>query len=113
MLAPLSTVGDAVTALVLFGLFAVNTLLAAVGVRFFRLQLSTRWGPVVYTLLTVPVLYVFTALVVFGALGVGSGLDLDQGTLLLFFWGVPLSLGASVDLFWVPPPEDVEVPAEQ
>ncbi|MFB6120453.1 MAG: hypothetical protein ABEJ68_04980 [Halobacteriaceae archaeon] len=109
---PLSTIGQAVTAVALLGLVALNTVIAGVSVRFFRLQLATRWGPVVYTALLVPLVYVVTALIVFGALGVGSGLDLDQGTLLVFFWGVPLSLGVSLDVFWLPPPEDVEVPAQ-
>jgi len=108
MSVPLSTIGAAVTAVVLLGLVAVNTLVAAVGVRFFRLQLETRWGPVVYTALLVPVVYVVTALVVFGALGVGTGLDLDQTTLAVFFWVVPLSLGVSLDFFWVPAPEEVD-----
>jgi len=104
---PLSVVGSAVTAAVLLGLVALNTLIAAVSVRFFRLQLETRWGPVVYTAILVPLVYVVTALIVFGALGVGSGLDLDQGTLLVFFWGVPLSLGVSLDVFWVPSPDEL------
>jgi len=109
---PLSLVGPAVTAALLLGLVALNTLIAAVAVRFFRLQLATQWGPVVYTALLVPVVYVVTALIVFGALGVGSGLGLDRGTLLVFFWGVPLSLGVSLDIFWIPPPEEIDVPAE-
>jgi hypothetical protein len=109
---PLASVAGAVTVVVLLGLVALNTLVAAVAVRFFRLQLATRWGPVLYTVVLVPVVYVLTTLVVFGAFGIGAGLELDQQTLLVFFFGLPLSLGVSLDLFWVPPPEELEVPAE-
>jgi len=92
------------------GVVAVHTLVAAVVTRFFRLRLATTVGWVVYTLLAVPVVYVASALVFLGVLGVGQSLTLGRGTLLALVWGLPLALGVSLDLFWVPQPEEVDAP---
>ena len=106
----MSTLGAAVTAVGMLAVFAVHAVIAAVAVRYFRLSLSTRWGPVVYTAVLVPLAYVVTTLVAFGALGVGTGLDVDARTLVTFLWAVPFALGVSFELFWMPPPEDVDLP---
>lgn len=104
-----SAVTVALTLLGVVALVAVNTALAAVATRFFRLRLSTRWGAAVYTVLLVPVAFVGTTLVAFGALGVGSGLDLSRDVLVLLAFVAPLALGISVDMFLMPAPEAVDV----
>jgi hypothetical protein len=106
----MSTLGAAVTAAGVFAVLAVNAAIAAVAVRYFRLSLSTSWGAVAYTAVLVPLAYVVTTLVAFGALGIGAGVTIDTGTLVAFVWAVPFALGASFDLFWMPPPEEVDVP---
>ena len=88
-------------------LIAANTALAAVLTRLFRVRLSTRWGGLLYTLLLTPVvLFVVTLLV-----GQAVGPDLGGGaTVLGVTVLVPLSLGIAVDYFWMPAPDEVEVP---
>jgi hypothetical protein len=85
----------------------VHTAIAAVGARYFRITLSTRWGSVLYTLILTPVVYVATTLA-FGVLGFGAGAFDNPGTLIAVTWVFPFFLGLSVDLFWIPPPEAYE-----
>lgn len=88
---------------------AVNAAVAAVATRFFRLRLATSWGPVVYVAILVPPALVALTLVLSGVFGLGSNLG-STSTALLVAVVVPLALGVSVDLFWMPPPEEVELP---
>lgn len=104
----LATVSEVVGVLGVAGVVVVHTLVAAVAVRFFRLRLSTRLGWVLYSLLAIPVVYVASALLFLGVLGIGRTLTVDRGTLLAVVWGLPLALGVSLDLFWVPQPEEIE-----
>lgn len=109
------SVGAVLAAVVLGCLALVHAAIAALATRIFRVRLHTRWAPVLYTLLVVPVLYVATSLVVLGALGVGgagSGVRLDRGTLLVLLFGLPLALGLAVDFFWMPAPEEVDLPQQ-
>jgi ABC-type glycerol-3-phosphate transport system permease component len=90
----------------------VHAAIAAFSARFFRLTLSTRWGSLVYTFVLVPLVYVPTTLA-FGALGLGAGAFADAGQLIVATWAFPFFLGWSVDLFWLPPPEELEELPEQ
>ncbi|WP_231185464.1 hypothetical protein [Haladaptatus sp. DYF46] len=101
---------SAATVLGLSVIILVNTVITAVVIRFFRLRLSTRWGAVVYTLLLVPLVYVVTTIVLSGVIGFGGSGIRDIGTALILIWVLPFSLGVSIDLFWMPPPEEVELP---
>jgi len=105
---PPAVLGDVVGVLGVAGVVVVHTLLAAVVVRFFRLRLDTQLGWMLYSLLAIPVIYVASALVFLGVLGIGRTLTVDRGTLLAIVWGLPLALGVSLDLFWVPQPEEIE-----
>jgi len=98
---------SAVTAAGVAFIVLVHTAIAAFGARFFRLTLSTRWGSIVYTLVLLPLVYVPTTLV-FGALGIGAGAFSDPGQLIVVTWAFPFFLGWSIDLFWMPPPEELE-----
>ncbi|WP_049937117.1 hypothetical protein [Haloplanus natans] len=88
--------------------FAGNTFLAAVMTRFFRLQLKTQWGTVVYTALLVPVALVVTTIVTF-SLGVGVNLGSPAAVLGLMI-GLPMGLGVTIDVLYVPSPEEYELP---
>lgn len=85
-----------------------NTLLAAVMTRFFRIQLDTRWGAVVYTAFLVPVALVVTTIVAF-SLGVGVDLG-SAGAVLGLMVGVPMGLGVTIDVLYVPAPEEYDLP---
>jgi ABC-type glycerol-3-phosphate transport system permease component len=97
---------SAVTAAGVGFIVLVHTAIAAFGARFFRVTLNTRWGSVFYTVVLIPLVYVPTTLV-FGAL-LGAGAFSDPGRLIVVTWGFPFFLGWSIDLFWMPPPEQLE-----
>ncbi|PSQ42003.1 hypothetical protein BRD17_09815 [Halobacteriales archaeon SW_7_68_16] len=93
-------------------LVGVNTLVAAVLTRYFRLRLSTRWGSALYTALFGPVALVIVTLLLSGGLGLGGDLG-GRETALLVSVVVPLTLGYAIDLFWMPPPDAVDLPADE
>ncbi len=86
----------------------VHTFLAAVATRYVRLRLQTTWGRALYAGLLVPVLLVVSTLVLTGALGLGGALDRQTAVLVVLV--IPLTLGFSLDLFWMPAPDEVELP---
>jgi len=101
-----------VSALEFVGLLVVvgvNTAVAAVVTRFLRIRMKTRWGRVVYVALVVPTLVFVSTLALSGVLGLGTALG-DRATAILAAFVLPLVLGFSVDLFWMPHPDDVELP---
>lgn len=87
---------------------ALNTAIAAVGARFFRVRMSTTWGSAVYTLLLVPLAFVVTTLALSGALGLGGDVFGDLGSTLAVTWGYPFAIGVALDVFWMPSPEALE-----
>ncbi|WP_435124561.1 hypothetical protein [Halobaculum sp. D14] len=97
--------------LLAFGLLAVavavHTLVAAVLARFFRIRLNTRWGWVAYSFMITPLVLVFLTMV--------SGMVIppvftSAPLLLAVMVGVPLALGFTIDVLYVPPPEEYELP---
>ena len=100
------SVVDVVGLLVIVG---VNTAAAALMTRFFRVRLDTDWGPVVFAIVIEPVVLTLFVLVL------GSTLGPDLGSPALAF-GItivlPMALGIAFDYFWMPAPDDVELPAE-
>ncbi len=94
----------------LFGLVLVGqTLLAAVATRFFRLRMETRWGWVLYTLLITPVVLLATTLLASGFLNIGPDLG-GRSVALAVMIGIPLALGFTIDVLYIPPPEEYELP---
>lgn len=88
---------------------AFHTLVAAVMTRYFRVVLNTNWGWVLYTLFFVPVTLLASTLLFTGPLGIG--IDLGSSTAVLAIMIVlPLSLGVTIDVLYVRPPEEVELP---
>jgi hypothetical protein len=95
--------------LVLTGaVFAGNTLIAAVMTRFFRIKLRTRWGTAVYTALLVPIALLVTTMVVFSS---GAGVDLgNAGAVIGLMIGAPMGLGVTIDVLYVPAPDEYDLP---
>ncbi|MEZ3114477.1 hypothetical protein RYH80_00860 [Halobaculum sp. MBLA0147] len=102
-----------VAELVLFGVvLVVQTLLAAVSTRFFRIRMKTRWGWVIYTAMLTPLLLFVVTLITTGVLGIGPDLG-SPGLAIAVTIGVPLALGFTLDLLYVPPPEEYDLPDTQ
>jgi len=98
---------DAADALGLALLVLVNSAAAALLTRFFRVRLQTRWGSLAYIAFAVPVALLVSTLVLGSVLGpdLGSPAAVVGVTVLL-----PFSLGVSFDYFWMPAPEEVDLP---
>jgi hypothetical protein len=98
---------EAVGALGLTLLVFVNSAAAALLTRFFRVRLKTRWGSAVYTAVGVPITLLVVTLLLGSVLGpdLGSPVAVVGVTILL-----PLSLGVSFDYFWMPSPDEVDLP---
>ena len=85
-----------------------NTFLAAVLTRFFRIQLDTRWGAVVYIALLGPLVLTVTTI---GAFSLGVGVDLGSAVAVLALMvGLPMGLGVTIDVLYVPAPEEYDLP---
>ena len=97
----------AVEALGLAVLVLVNSAAAALLTRFFRVRLETRWGSLAYIAFAVPVALLVSTLVLGSVLGpdLGSAATVVGVSILL-----PFSLGVSFDYFWMPAPEEVDLP---
>jgi hypothetical protein len=93
-------------------IIVVNTVIAAVAIRFFRLRLSTRWGAVVYTAVFVPLIYLVTTILLSGFIGFGGSGVQDRGTALILVWVLPFTLAVSLDVFWMPAPDEVDLPEQ-
>ncbi|WP_101294339.1 hypothetical protein [Halegenticoccus soli] len=96
--------------LVLLGaVLAIHTLIAAVMTRYFRIRLKTQIGAVVYSLFLIPVVLFVTTLVFSGALNIGVNLGSPAAALGIMI-GLPLALGFTIDVLYVPSPDEYELP---
>ena len=84
----------------------VQTAIAALLTRLFRVRLTTRWGAVVFAVTIIPVVLTLTTLVL-GRVGPDLG---SRGTVVFVMIGVPLALGLTIDYVWMPAPEEVDLP---
>lgn len=91
------------------GLLGLHTVVAAVMTRFFRIRLSTRVGWVLYSLLVTPFVLLASTLFFTGPLGIGPNLG-SPATVVGVLIGVPLALGFTIDVLYVPPPEEYDLP---
>ncbi len=92
------------------GLVAIiggNTAIAAVLTRVFRVYMTTHWGSVLYTLLITPVALLVVTLVAGTVLGPNLG---DPNTVVGLTILLPMTLGVAFDYFWMPAPDEVELP---
>ncbi len=96
--------------LVLFAaVLALHTVLAAVMTRFFRIRMKTRWGSALYALLLIPPVLVVSTLVFSGLFGIG--IDLGNSAMAVgVMVGMPLALGYTIDVLYVPAPEEYDLP---
>lgn len=88
---------------------AINTAVAALATRFLRVRMATQWGTAVYVTLIVPLLEVIVTLVLSGVLGLGSNLGSPSAAFAVAVL-LPFALGVAFDFFWMPAPDDVELP---
>ena len=87
----------------------VNAAIAALATRFVRVRLDTQWGVALYIALLVPVALFVTTLIATGPVGLGPDLG-DATTVLGVAVVLPFALGVAFDYFWMPAPEEVELP---
>ena len=100
------SVADLVGLVVVVG---VNTAVAALGARILRVQLNTSWGVAVYVAVLVPIAQLLVVLILSGPLGLGPDLGSNVAVLGVAI-ALPLALGVAFDYFWMPAPEEVELP---
>jgi hypothetical protein len=100
------SVVDVVGLLVILG---VNSAAAALGTRFFRVRLSTRWGSALYAVMLLPFLLLVTTLFLGGFLDLGPDLGSRIAVVGLTIV-LPLSVGIAFDFFWMPAPDEVDLP---
>lgn len=88
-------------------ILAINSAAAALLTRFFRVRLDTRWGSFVYALTLAPLALLVLTIVLGSVLGpnLGSPAAVIGLTVLL-----PLALGITFDYFWMPAPDEVDLP---
>jgi hypothetical protein len=84
-----------------------NTAVAALLTRFLRVRLKTRWGSAVYVSFLVPAALLVSTLLLGSVFGpnLGSAATVVGVTVVL-----PLALGVSFDYFWMPAPDEVDLP---
>ena len=87
----------------------VNSALAALMTRFFRVRLKTGWGSVLYALLLIPFTMVLVLFVLSGVFGLGTDLG-SRAAVIAITIGGPLAVGITFDYFWMPAPEEVDLP---
>lgn len=87
----------------------LNSAVAALLTRFFRVRLVTSWGSLVYVAFVGSIVLLALTFVLGGVLGLGPNLG-SPTVVVLGVVALPLSLGATFDYFWMPAPEEIEVP---
>jgi hypothetical protein len=103
------SVADIVGLLVILG---INSSAAALMTRFFRVRLKTTWGSAIYIVLLTPFALLISTLILAGFLKLGPDLG-GEMTLIGLVIVLPMTLGVAFDYFWMPSPDDVDVPQRQ
>ncbi|GAB7095617.1 hypothetical protein JCM30237_27710 [Halolamina litorea] len=93
----------------LLALVAGHTLVAAVLTRYFRIALDSRGGVAVFTVTGIPIVLIASTYVFSGVFGLGPELG-NPALVLALLVAVPVGLGALIDVLYVPPPDEVELP---
>ena len=100
---------SALSVALLLALLAAHSLVAAVLTRYFRIALDTRGGAALFTVTGIPLVLLASTYVFAGVLSLGPELG-SPAIVLTLLIAVPVGLGALVDVLYVPPPDDVELP---
>jgi hypothetical protein len=103
----MTSIVDVVGLLVILG---VNSGAAALLTRFFRVRLDTRWGAALYAVL-LGALTLTVITIVLGGAGLGPNLGNPAAVMGLTVI-LPLATGIAFDYFWMPAPDDVDLPTE-
>lgn len=90
----------------------VNTAVAALLTRFFRVRLDTDWGSAIYVTFFGPLALFVVTLILSGPLGLGPSLGTPAAVLMTTVV-LPLAMGVTFDFFWMPAPDEVELPDRQ
>jgi hypothetical protein len=90
----------------------VNTAIAAFLTRFFRVQLVTDWGSALYAVLVTPVVQLVVVLLLSGLFKLGPDVG-NAAVVVGLAILVPLSVGVAFDYFWMPAPEDLDLPRQR
>ena len=90
-------------------LVVVHTALAAIVTRLFRNRLETGWGGAIYAAIGGGFVLFVSTLVLSGIFGIGGNLG-SRYTAVLVVIAMPLLLGITFDYFWMPSPDEVELP---
>ncbi len=100
---------SALSIAILLANVAVHALVAAVLTRYFRIALDTDWGTGLFVVGAIPLVLLALTFLVSGVLGIGPSLG-DPVLVVVVLVAAPLTLGALVDLLYVPPPEEYDLP---
>ncbi|QSG09499.1 hypothetical protein [Halapricum desulfuricans] len=100
---------DVADAIGLSVILLLNSAIAALLTRFFRVRLETAWGSLTYVAFVGTIVLIATTLVLGGGLGLGPNLG-SPAVVVMGVVVLPLSLGATFDYFWMPAPEEIELP---
>ncbi|MBX0325346.1 hypothetical protein EGH21_20170 [Halomicroarcula sp. F13] len=86
----------------------VNSAVAALVTRFFRVRMNTRWGGALYSVL----FGAFALLLLSVLLSVPVGPFVTLGTVTFLTLGVvlPLVVGMTFDYVWMPSPDEIDLP---
>lgn len=87
----------------------VNTAVAALLTRFFRVRMNTRWGSALYAALLGPLALLVLTMVLGTVLGPNLG---GPATVVTVTIVVPMAVGVAFDYFWMPAPDEVELPEQ-
>lgn len=98
-----------VSLLLLTAVIGLHTLASAIMMRFLRIRMKTRGGWLLYSLLLPPVPLFLSTLVFTGPLGIGFDLG-SPAVALSVTVALPMVLGFTVDVLYVPSPEEYELP---
>jgi hypothetical protein len=90
----------------------VNSAVAALATRFFRVRLKTQWGSAVYVVLLIPVALVALTMVFSGVFSLGPNLGSATAVVGLTVV-VPMALGVTFDYVWMPAPDEVDLPEQR
>lgn len=90
-------------------LVVVNAAVATVLVRFLRIRLDTQWAVAIYTAVLGPIALAVGTVVLSGVFDLGGSIG-GLAPVLAFAILLPLALGVAIDVFWMPAPEEVELP---
>lgn len=98
-----------VSLLLLLAVLGLHTLGSAIMMRFFRIRLKTIGGWLVYSVLLPPVPLFLSTLVFTGPLGIGFDMG-SPAVALSVMIALPMALGFTIDVLYVPAPEEYDLP---